>query len=216
MQRFFDLLFSIFSIIILSPILIIIIIILSLSGEKKIFYLQKRVGKMKKIFFLYKFVTMLENSPNIGTGDITIVNDPRVLPFGKFLRKFKLNELPQLINVMKGEMSLVGPRPLTVNAYNNYSLKDQEVIMRLTPGLSGVGSIYFSDEEKFYESKENVNVIQSQILSHKAKLEKWYSENLSIKTYFIVIFSTLLLFLFKKKKVFKYFFPRHLINRDIF
>ena len=104
--------FSIIALLIFSPIFIIIICILSVTGEGEIFYLQERVGKFSQPFKIWKFATMVKNSPNIGNGDVTMRNDPRVLPFGRFLRITKINEIPQLINIFKGDMSFTGPRPL--------------------------------------------------------------------------------------------------------
>ena len=94
-----------------------------------------------------EFATMLKDSPNIGTGTITVQNDPRVLPIGKFLRKTKINELPQLINVFTGEMSLIGPRPLTSENFSMYPKEAQNTIKKMRPGLSRVGSIIFRNEE---------------------------------------------------------------------
>ena len=99
MERFFDIILSGLALLVLSPIFIIVIFILKLTGEGEIFFLQERIGKDGKLFKLYKFATMLKDSPNIGTGTITTKDDPRVLPVGKFLRKTKINELPQLLNI---------------------------------------------------------------------------------------------------------------------
>ena len=107
MQRFFDFILSLIAIIFLSPLLLFITIILRFSGEKEVFFLQNRVGKNGHLFKIIKFATMFKNSPNIGSGTITIKNDPRILPLGYFLRKSKINELPQLFNILKGEMSLI-------------------------------------------------------------------------------------------------------------
>ena len=113
MERFFDILFSGIAILILSPLFIVVILILRFTGEGEIFFLQDRIGKGGNKFKLFKFVTMIKNSPDMGTGTITIKNDPRILPFGKFLRKTKINELPQLLNIFFGDMCIIGPRPLT-------------------------------------------------------------------------------------------------------
>ena len=121
--------------------------ILRVSGEGEIFFLQNRVGRGGKDFKLYKFATMLKDSPKIGTGTISMKNDPRVLPVGKILRKTKINELPQLINVLVGDMSIIGPRPLTLKSFDLYSLDVQQAIKKVKPGLSGVGSIVFRKEE---------------------------------------------------------------------
>ena len=96
--------FSVLALIFLCPLLIPIICILKLTGEGEVLYIQERVGQDGKVFGLLKFTTMIKNSPNIGAGDITISDDPRVLPFGKFLRKTKINELPQLLNIFFGHI----------------------------------------------------------------------------------------------------------------
>src|SRR5690606_9896072 len=101
MQRMLDILFSGLALLVLSPLLLPIAIILRLTGEGEIFYVQQRVGRGGELFGLYKFATMLKNSPSMGTGTVTVKGDPRVLPIGRFLRKTKLNELPQLLNILK-------------------------------------------------------------------------------------------------------------------
>ena len=110
-KRLFDILLAFMSLLILFPFFLIVIIILLLTGEGEVFYLQKRLGYLNKKFKIIKFATMIKDSPNIGTGSLTLRDDPRVLPFGKFLRKSKINELPQIFNVIIGNMSIVGPRP---------------------------------------------------------------------------------------------------------
>src|SRR5688572_28356572 len=109
MQRFFDIIFSLIAISILSPLLLIIIIVLRFTGEGEIFYMQDRVGVGGKLFGVFKFATMLKNSPQMGTGFLTTKDDPRVLPLGRLLRKTKLNEFPQIFNILIGDMSFVGP-----------------------------------------------------------------------------------------------------------
>ena len=118
MERFFDVFLSGFAIIFFTPILVPIMVLLKLTGEGEIFFKQSRVGKDKVPFQLLKFVTMLKNSENMGHGLLTVRDDYRVLPFGKFLRKTKINELAQLISIIKGDMSIVGPRPLIYNPYS--------------------------------------------------------------------------------------------------
>ena len=147
MERFFDILFSSFALLALSPLLIPIVIILKFSGEGEVFFLQDRIGKHGDSFRLFKFATMLKDSPNLGTGTVTMRDDPRVLPVGKFLRKTKINELPQLINILFGDMSVIGPRPLTMQTFETYSEPTQVLIKQVKPGLSGVGSIIFRKEE---------------------------------------------------------------------
>ena len=155
MQRFFDIVFSAIAIIVLSPVLLSTCIILSITGEGEIFYKQKRVGQYGKSIEIIKFATMLKNSPNIGTGTVTLMDDPRILPFGRFLRKAKINELPQLINVLLGDMSIIGPRPQTQRCFQAFpeNLRDQIVSVR--PGLSGLGSIFFRNEELMLNNSKN-------------------------------------------------------------
>lgn len=193
MQRLFDILFSGLALIALTPLLLPVIIILKLTGEGEVFYTQERIGKNGKLFGLLKFATMVKNSENMGTGDITVKNDPRVLPFGKFLRKTKLNELPQLINILKGDISVVGPRPMTPKIYTHYDKKVQELLNTIRPGLTGIGSVVFRDEEKYLDGKDNpFEFYKQEIIPYKSSLEVWYVNNKSIKTYFILIFLTAL------------------------
>ena len=132
MDRFFDILFSGVALLILSPLLVPIVITLRLTGEGEVFFLQERIGKSGEKFKLCKFATMLKNSPNIGTGTVTMRGDPRVLPVGTFLRKTKINELPQLLNIFFGDMSVIGPRPLTTQTFGAYADSTQHVIQQLS------------------------------------------------------------------------------------
>ena len=200
MIRLFDILLSITSLVILLPILLPVSLILKFTGEKEIFYLQHRVGKDLIEFKLYKFATMLKNSENIGAGAITVKDDPRVLPFGRFLRKSKINELPQLINILLGDMSFVGPRPLLSKQFNFYKTKDQVKITSVRPGLSGIGSLVFRDEEKFFKGSKNPDKIYRETISPiKAELEIWYVLNKSFILDIKIIFCTLVAVLFPSK-----------------
>ncbi len=205
MIRFFDIFFSSLAIIVIAPILLPVMIILKLTGEGEIFYFQTRVGE-KNSFNLMKFATMLKNSPKMGSGSITIKDDPRVLPFGRFLRKTKINELPQIINVLLGDMSLVGPRPLTKENFDFYSDDVKEVLKNTKPGLSGIGSIIFRNEEEILQG-ENIHEKYKELISpYKGELEVWFSKNLSLKLYFEIIFLTIFIILFSNHKVvFSYF-----------
>lgn len=192
MQRVFDVIFSILAILAFSPILILTCIILRVTGDGEIFYTQKRVGRHRQPIKIIKFATMLKNSPNIGTGTVTVMNDPRVLPVGRFLRKSKINELPQLFNVLLGDMSLIGPRPQTERCFQAFpeSLSDQIVSVR--PGLSGLGSIFFRNEELMLYDAKNADVFyDTVIMTHKGQLEAWFATNNSLKLYFMLILSTI-------------------------
>ena len=168
-----------------------IIIILKLTGEGEVFFLQERIGKDGEIFKLFKFATMLKNSPNIGTGTVTMRDDPRVLPVGKFLRKTKINELPQLLNIFIGDMSIIGPRPLTIQTFGAYSETIQSLIKQVRPGLSGVGSIIFRGEEEIMHSASaSIDFYTNVIAPYKGALEEWFVLNKSLYIYFVAIFTT--------------------------
>jgi len=202
MDRFFDLLFSGIALLLLSPLLLPTIIILKLTGEGEVFFLQERVGKNGKKFKLFKFATMLKNSPNIGTGTVTMRGDPRVLPVGRFLRKTKINELPQLLNIFIGNMSVIGPRPLTLQTFEAYSQSVQEVITQVRPGLSGVGSIIFRGEEEImHETTASIDFYENVIAPYKGSLEEWFVSNKNIYIYFIAIFATLWAVFFPRSKI---------------
>jgi lipopolysaccharide/colanic/teichoic acid biosynthesis glycosyltransferase len=176
MKRLFDFFLSLLLIILLSPLLIPISIILLLTGEHYIFFKHKRMGKAGNQFELIKFSTMLVDSPNLGSGDFTVNNDPRVLPVGKYLRITKINELPQLLNILIGDMSFVGPRPLAPKIFNNYKPEGQLFILKMKPGLTGIGSIVFRNEEAITaQSKLNwADCLRTEIMPYKARLEEWY------------------------------------------
>lgn len=206
MQRLFDIFLSGIAIIILLPIFFIIVVILGVTGEREIFFKQNRIGKNKINFGLLKFATMLKNSENKGAGTVTLKNDYRVLPFGKFLRKTKLNELPQLFNIFLGHMSVIGPRPLHKKQFSFYSNDDQKIISSLRPGLSGISSIIFRDEEKILQNTNDPDkTYKKYITPKKAKLEKWYVQHKSIYLYFKLIIITLIVVIIPTIDVTRFF-----------
>jgi lipopolysaccharide/colanic/teichoic acid biosynthesis glycosyltransferase len=197
MQRLLDILFSSLALIVLSPLLLPIVLILKFSGEGEVFFLQERVGKAGKPFNLYKFATMLKNSPSVGTGTVTMKNDPRILPVGHFLRKTKINELPQLLNIFFGDMSVVGPRPQTKTCFEAFPLELQQEIVSVKPGLSGVGPIVFRGEEEILAGQDgSLEFYDKVIAPYKGMVEAWYVRNRSIYVYFKVIVITLWVVLF--------------------
>lgn len=202
MERLFDILLSAFAIIIFSPLIIPTILVLRMTGEGEVFFLQDRVGKDFKIFKLFKFSTMLKDSPNLVGGTITIKDDPRVLPIGKFLRNLKINELPQLLNVFLGDISLIGPRPLTEQNFNSYSLKTQNIITKVKPGLSGIGSIIFRMEESIMHGENASSQFYNETISpYKGDVEEWFVHNRSLYLYFKIIFVTIWVVIFPGSKI---------------
>jgi len=208
MQRFFDIFFSGLALLVLAPLLIPVAIILKFSGEGEIFFAQQRVGLNGKMFNLLKFATMLKDSPNIGTGTVTLRDDPRVLPIGGFLRKYKINELPQLLNIFLGDMSVVGPRPQTQRCFEAFSDDVQNEIIKVRPGLSGIGSIIFRDEENLLHDANDPMVFYDTIIApYKGEVEKWYIHNASLVNYFLIIFVTAWVVLFSKSRIVWKAFP---------
>lgn len=189
-KRLIDILIATVALILLSPILVPAIIALLLTGEHEVFYFQKRMGYKNRFFSIWKFATMLKNSPNIGTGEITLRNDPRVTSVGKWLRITKINELPQIINVFKGDMSIVGPRPLMEVSFKLYPPEVQEKIYDSPPGMTGIGSLIFRDEEKIVSDAEDPKAMYAKIYPYKGALELWYQQNASLYTDFMIIFLT--------------------------
>ena len=196
-KRIFDFTMALIALLILSPVLIICMLILLLTGEHEVFYFQERMGYKNQLFSIWKFATMLKNSEKIGTGTITLRNDSRVLPFGRFLRKTKLNELPQIFNVLLGSMSVVGARPLVIEGFESYFEEFKAKIYNTPPGITGIGSIVFRDEEKILSQGGDPNEIYKNIiLPYKGALELWYQQNISfvvdikilILTFWIIVF----------------------------
>ena len=190
-QRLLDVLLSGFALVALSPLLLPIVLALRATGEGEIFYVQRRVGRGGQPFGLYKFATMLKDSPNIGTGTITLKDDPRVLPLGRFLRRTKINELPQLLNVLLGDMSIVGPRPQTRRCFDAFPLRSQERIMQVRPGLSGVGSIVFRNEEELMHASLDPHAFYDNvIMPYKGELEEWFVAHDDLRTYLLTVVAT--------------------------
>lgn len=192
LQRMLDILLAAIALVVLAPFMLPVMLILRFSGEGDVFYRQERVGLGGRPFGLMKFATMLRNSPNIGSGEITLKNDPRVLPVGRFLRKSKLNELPQLWNILVGDLSVVGPRPMVPRTYAEYPAAAQAELNTVRPGLSGVGSLVFRDEERWLDGQADARRFYREvIIPYKASLEQWYVRHRSLSIYVQVIVLTL-------------------------
>lgn len=203
LKRIIDIFISGVAILVFLPFAIPIVIGLLLTGEGYVFYYQKRIGFKKKYFDIWKFATMLKDSPNMGTGTITLRNDPRITPLGNFLRKTKINELPQIVNVFKGDMSIVGPRPLDDKAFNAYSEKVQQVVVASKPGITGIGSIIFRDEEGLISASDLPprEYYTKFIAPYKGALELWYGDNKTTWVDIQLIFLTAWAILFPKSNL---------------
>lgn len=207
MIRTFDFILSSLAILVLLPILLPVMLILLCTGEHHVFYLQNRVGQGGQTFSVFKFATMLLNSPSLPGGFITQAGDPRVLPFGKLLRKTKINELPQLFNVWLGQMSVIGPRPVVASHFELYSPEQQEAIKGMKPGLSGLGSLFFRNEESLLRHPEHEPkwVHDHVAAPYKGALELWYARHISLYLYFKLIFLTVLAILNPSFKPLRWF-----------
>ena len=208
-KRLLDIITSLLALIILAPLLLPIVIILRFSAEGYVFYFQDRIGKNRVSFKIIKFATMLKDSPNLASGSITLSGDWRVTKPGKFLRKTKINELPQIINILKGDISLVGPRPLVEKTFSAYSEKIQSSIYNVKPGLTGIGSIIFRDEESIISAikDEDPHEFYKRVIApYKGELEMWYQSNCSFLLDLQLIFMTAWVILVPTSKLYEKWF----------
>ena len=214
-KRVMDIIFSILALLLLVPLFVPIILLLLLTAEGYVLYFQERLGYKNKPFQIWKFATMLKNSLQMGSGTITLKDDFRVTSVGKFLRKTKLNELPQIVNILKGDISFVGPRPLILSSFEVYPESIQSKIYNVKPGLTGIGSIIFRDEESLLSAIKDEDptcYYQKVIAPYKGELELWYQQNRSFTTDLKILFITAWVVLFPSNllvyKVFKDIPPR--------
>lgn len=190
MIRILDILFSFFGLLLLSPLFIIVWTIIVLTSRGGGFYCQQRVGLNNIDFKLIKFRSMRVGADK---GSLITVGgrDPRITKIGYFIRKFKIDELPQLFNVLKGDMSLVGPRP-EVRKYVDLYTDEQRAVLSVRPGITDYASIEYVDENELLGNAENPDdVYINQIMPDKIKLNMKYIENKSVKEYFKIIFLTI-------------------------
>lgn len=217
-KRLFDIIFGVLALLFFIPLFLPIALILKFTLEGEVFYLQERIGFQNKKFKIIKFATMLKDSPSLGTGMITLKNDSRVSTIGKYLRSSKINELPQIFNIIKGDISFVGPRPLVESMFNHYSLDIQKNIYKSKPGLTGIGSIVFRDEESLFNlSKTNDlhKFYKENISPYKGQLETWYRNNSSFRVDFMIILFTAYAIIFPKSKLYRKVFKTLPKNQKI-
>jgi lipopolysaccharide/colanic/teichoic acid biosynthesis glycosyltransferase len=215
-KRIFDVIFSGLAMIVLSPVFLVIALILRFTGEREVFYRQERIGKGGRPFGMLKFTTMVKGSPNMGTGLLTVKDDPRILPVGRFLRKTKLNELPQFWNVIVGDMSIIGPRPQAEAHFRLYSQEVQRELATVRPGLSGIGSIVFRDEENVLAAagKDVQEAYSKDIADYKGRLEVWYVHNRTFWIDLLFIFFTIWIILVPASSAYRRFLPDLPLNTN--
>jgi len=190
-KRIFDLVVGTFSLIVVSPIMLICVILSKLQSPGPIIYSAQRAGLRGKIFSMYKFRTMVTNAQSIGTG-ITNYRDPRITPIGRFLRKTKLDELPQLLNVLKGEMSIVGPRP-EAPEYVKFYTKKQRKVLEVRPGITGPAQIENRDEEeKFKDCAEPEEYYINILMPKKLEIDLQYVKHHNLRSDLKFLFGTII------------------------
>jgi len=175
LKRLFDIIFSFLGLILISPLLLIVAILIKLSSPGPVFYRGERIGRGGKSFRIFKFRTMVVDAEKLG-GPSTAGDDPRLTKIGKFLKKFQLDEVPQLINVLRGEMSLVGPRPEVKMYVNMMTNEERSVILSIKPGMTDLASLY-----NFHEGE----VLRGAADPEKAYLEKVRPEKLSLQIKYV-------------------------------
>jgi len=199
-KRVFDIFFSLIGLIIFSPLFFLIAYLIKREDGGPVFYRGVRIGQFGKPFRIYKFRTMVVDAEKIG-GPSTADDDPRITKIGKFIRKYKLDELPQLINVLKGEMSIVGPRP-EVPFYVNMFTEEEKKILNVKPGITDWASLWNPDEGAILAgSSDPEKTYMEKIRPIKLKLQLKYVEERSFLTDLKIIFLTVLTVLTKKRYV---------------
>ena len=191
LKRLFDIIFSLVGLLILLPLFIYIVVRIKLDSKGPIFYRGKRIGKFGKPFGIYKFSTMYADADKMSGSPSAGDDDPRITKFGRFLRSYKLNELPQLINVLKGEMSFVGPRP-EVEQYVNIFTEEEKAILSVRPGITDYASIKFHNEGEILSGSPDPDKAYEEIIRpEKLRLQLEYIRNHSLWVDFKLLFKTL-------------------------
>jgi lipopolysaccharide/colanic/teichoic acid biosynthesis glycosyltransferase len=192
LKRIFDILVSFVGLVILSPLFIVLAIVIVSDSKGPVFFKQTRVGRNGVPFKIYKFRTMIEDAEAKGM-QLTVGDDSRITNVGTFLRKTKIDELPQLINVFKGEMSFVGPRP-EVPKYVELYTEDQRQVLMVRPGITDLASIEYRNESELLATADNPEKVYiEEVMPRKIELNKKYIENISLCGDIRVIFKTLAL-----------------------
>lgn len=189
-KRLFDLTVSSVAIVLLSPVFLLIAILIKLDSKGQVFFLQSRVGKDEKVFQIYKFRTMVVDAEKLGK-QITVGRDPRITRVGHYLRKYKIDELPQLFNVFNGSMSFVGPRP-EVPRYTALYNSEQREVLRVRPGITDLASIKYRDENEVLAQSENPEKTYiEEVMVDKLQLNLDYIQNRSFWVDIKIIFQTI-------------------------
>jgi lipopolysaccharide/colanic/teichoic acid biosynthesis glycosyltransferase len=202
MKRAVDILFSATALLALSPLLLLVATFLRCTGEGCVFYRQERVGRGGRTFLLYKFVTLRKDCGHTPEDLLTAQNDPRILPLGRILRRTKINELPQLFSVLRGDMTLIGPRPQVRPHFDLYPEPVRRELIKVRPGLSGIGSIIFHDESSLVSrcGKDYNRCYAEDIAPYKGQLELWYVQHQSACLDLLLLLLTVLVVLWPERE----------------
>ena len=213
-KRLLDLTIAMSGLFLLAPLLIIISAWIKIKEGGDVLYFQKRMGYKNQPFYLWKYRTMIPDSTSKGSGALTLGNDPRITPSGRFLRAYKLDEIPQVMNVVKGDISIVGPRPVPIKNYEAYPENVKRRVYDSPPGITGIGSLIFRREgEILADCGEDPNVFyKNEIAPYKAALELWYHKNASLWMDFKIMLLTIWVVFNRNDQVIFNFFesiPQH-------
>jgi lipopolysaccharide/colanic/teichoic acid biosynthesis glycosyltransferase len=197
MKRLFDIISSLVGLIFISPILLVVPILIKLDSKGPVFFKQWRIGKDGKQFKIYKFRTMVQDADKVGSL-ITAGNDQRITGIGKLLRRYEIDELPTLINVLKGDMSIVGPRPEVPKYLHHYDRKYRE-ILSVRPGITDLGTLSFRDEAKYLNAQNYEEIYEKKILPQKLDLYLEYVHHKNVLLDLGIILRTFRLILKQRK-----------------
>lgn len=196
LKRLFDFLFAVMALLVLSPFMLMAAIIIKVTMPGPVLFKQKRIGRHAAPFTIYKFRSMKINSSKVS---VTLSTDVRITAFGHFLRKTKLDELPQLFNILKGEMSIVGPRPDVPGYYDTLKGADQ-VIWQLRPGLTGLDSMCYPNEQRILDRQKDPEAFyDARLWPDKVRLNRWYAEHRNLWMDVKIVVNTFGILLFGKQ-----------------
>lgn len=188
LKSFFDVVFAFIGLVFLSPVMLIVAIVIKLTSNGSVFFKQKRVGQHGKLFTIYKFRTMTAND---GKNTVSVKGDARITKTGAFLRKYKLDELPELWNILKGEMSFVGPRP-DVPGYADKLTGEARRVLQLKPGITGAATLKYANEEEILASVDNPKQYNDEVIfPDKVRINLQYLDNWTFTTDLKLIINTI-------------------------
>ena len=192
-KRFCDLIFALAGLLVTSPIVLLVIILKKLAGEKEIFYIKGRVGKGGRLFPFIKLSSMTPAKKGEKTSSLTLSNDSRITPLGHLIRKTKIDEFPQFVNIIRGELSFVGPRPMMPKIYKDYSKGVKAELSKIRPGVTGLATVVFRNEAQLLEDSDYTDELQfykEVIAPTKGAIELIYIKNQGFALDFILLLLT--------------------------